>query len=118
MIVFCPSVQRDIVKFHACHLISNPVWHLSKHKLHRANLHLYNVCRTANDIVAGIILAYSNSLAGRLSDMSVTQGYGNIGCFLGGTTATVLSGIALLVFSKFSDLGREDKIVTLKKGRK
>ena len=66
---------------------------------------------------AGIILAYSNSVAGRLSDVSVSQGYGNIGCFLGGAVATVLSGLALLLFSKFSDLGREDKIVTLKKAK-
>lgn len=66
---------------------------------------------------AGIILAYSNSLAGSLSDASVGRGYGNIGCFMGGIIATVLSGTALLLFSKFSDLGREDKIVTLKKSR-
>ena len=57
-------------------------------------------------------------MAGRLSDVSVSQGYGNIGCFIGGIVATALSGLALVVFSKFSDLGREDKIVTLKKGRK
>jgi hypothetical protein len=50
--------------------------------------------------------------------MTVSQGHGNIGCFMGGIVATALSGLALLVFSKFSDLGREDKIVTLKKGKK
>lgn len=36
---------------------------------------------------------------------------------MGGIIATLLSGSALLLFSRFSDLGREDKIVTLKKGR-
>ena len=41
---------------------------------------------------AGIILAYSNSVAGRLSDISVRANSGNIGCFLGGTVATLLSG--------------------------
>lgn len=70
------------------------------------------------DLPVGIILAYSNSLAGSLSDVTVSRGYGNIGCFLGGATATCLSGLALILFSRFSDLGREDKIVTLKKGRK
>lgn len=69
-------------------------------------------------MAAGIILAYSNSVAGRLSDATVSQGYGNIGCFMGGIVATALSGLALLLFSKFSDLGREDKIVTLKKAKK
>ena len=66
---------------------------------------------------AGIILAYSNSVAGRLADITARQGAGNIGCFLGGTVAVVLSGLALVIFSRFSDLGREDKIVTLKKAK-
>ena len=57
---------------------------------------------------AGIILAYSNSVAGRLSDITTAQGSGNIGCFFGGTAATLLSGLALLVFSRFGELGRED----------
>lgn len=41
---------------------------------------------------AGIILAYSNSVAGRLSDITVRANIGNIGCFFGGTAATLLSG--------------------------
>ncbi len=41
---------------------------------------------------AGIILAYSNSVAGRLSDITVRANIGNVGCFLGGTAATLLSG--------------------------
>lgn len=78
------------------------------------------MCGTAEErlhTTAGVILAYSNSLAGTLSDLTVSKGYGNIGCFLGGASATVLSGIVLLLFSRFSDLGREDKIVTLKKAK-
>ena len=57
---------------------------------------------------AGIILAYSNSVAGRLSDITTSQGSGNIGCFFGGTAATLLSGLALIIFSRFGELGRED----------
>ena len=65
---------------------------------------------------AGIILAYSNSVAGRLSDVSARQFQaGNIGCFFGGTLATVLSGIALVLFTRFGSLGREDAIVSTKR---
>ena len=64
---------------------------------------------------AGIILAYSNSVAGRLSDLSIQRNAGNIGCFFGGTVATVLSGLALLLFSRFGSLGREDAVVTIKR---
>ena len=35
---------------------------------------------------------------------------GNIGCFLGGTVATLLSGLALVLFTRFGDLGREEAI--------
>eukprot|EP00884_Botryococcus_braunii_P019483 jgi/Botrbrau1/6218/Bobra.0109s0013.1 len=72
-------------------------------------------CWSFTDLVLGIILAYSNSVAGRLSDMTVKQGLGNIGCFYGGAVATVLSGLALIIFSTFSDLGSEDAIVMKKK---
>ncbi len=63
----------------------------------------------------GVILAYSNSVAGRLSDITVKNGLGNIGCFYGGAIATMLSGLALIMFSTFSDLGKEDAIVGKKK---
>jgi hypothetical protein len=36
--------------------------------------------------LAGVILAYSNSLAGYLADLTMQQGLGNIGCFFGGAT--------------------------------
>ena len=63
---------------------------------------------------AGIILAYSNSVAGRLSDITVQRQAGNIGCFLGGTVATCLSGTALIAFSVFGDLGKPEAIVSAK----
>ena len=61
---------------------------------------------------AGIILAYSNSVAGRLSDLTMARDAGNIGCFLGGTVATLLSALALVLFTAFGHLGREDQTTT------
>lgn len=67
---------------------------------------------------AGVVLAYSNSLAGRLSDLTMQKGLGNIGCFLGGATACALSMLALFLFSIFGHLGREDLLpVHAKPGR-
>lgn len=63
---------------------------------------------------AGVVLAYSNSLAGKLTDLSLKAGYGNTGCFYGGAAATVLSGIVLLVAANFLDLGREDLLIAKK----
>ena len=57
---------------------------------------------------AGVILAYSNSLAGRFADVTVQKGMGNVGCFYGGAAACALSMLALLLFSTFGSLGRED----------
>ena len=54
------------------------------------------------------MLAYSNSVAGRLSDLSVAQGAGNIGCFFGGAAAAGLAVTLLLLFSVFGDLGKQD----------
>jgi len=54
------------------------------------------------------VLAYSNSVAGRLSDYSVAQGAGNIGCFYGGATAAGLAVVLLVLFSTFGDLGKQD----------
>ena len=62
------------------------------------------------DMLLGIILAYSNSLAGFLADKTAQQGMGNIGCFFGGATACVLSILAVIVFSTFGSIGREDLI--------
>ena len=61
-------------------------------------------------VPAGIILAYSNSVAGRFADITVQQGQGNIGCFFGGAGATLLSGLALIVFARFGHLGKEEYV--------
>ncbi|KAK9839281.1 hypothetical protein WJX81_005580 [Elliptochloris bilobata] len=71
-------------------------------------------CWSFTDFVFGIILAYSNSVAGRLSDITVRANIGNIGCFFGGTAATLLSGTALLAFCAFGSLGRDDALATRK----
>lgn len=60
------------------------------------------------DMFLGIILAYSNSLAGFLADKTAAQGLGNIGCFYGGAAACGLSILALFLFSTFGALGRDD----------
>jgi MFS family permease len=67
------------------------------------------------DMLLGLILAYSNSLAGYLSDRSIQMGMGNVGCFYGGAVACVLSIGVLTVFSAFGSLGREDLVVQKKK---
>ena len=72
-------------------------------------------CWSFTDFVFGIVLAYSNSVAGRLSDVTAAAGAGNIGCFYGGAVATALSGLALVAFSAFGDLGKEDKVVATRK---
>jgi sugar phosphate permease len=68
------------------------------------------------DFVLGIVLAYSNSVAGKLADLTLQAGYGNIGCFLGGMVATTVSGLVLLICGKFLDLGKEE-LITKKKPR-
>lgn len=60
------------------------------------------------DMLLGVILAYSNSLAGFLADRTALQGLGNVGCFYGGATACGLSILALVLFSTFGSLGRDD----------
>lgn len=60
------------------------------------------------DMFLGIILAYSNSLAGFLADKTAAQGLGNIGCFYGGAVACGVSILALFLFSSFGALGRDD----------
>eukprot|EP00889_Picochlorum_renovo_P002821 jgi/Picre1/29851/NNA_005233.t1 len=67
------------------------------------------------DMVLGVILAYSNSLAGFLADKTAQQGLGNIGCFFGGATACALSICAMIIFSSFGSLGRDDLINQTKK---
>lgn len=64
---------------------------------------------------AGVVLAYSNSVAGKLADYTQQQGLGNIGCFYGGIVAILLSGTVLLLSSRFGDLGKEELVATKKK---
>lgn len=52
------------------------------------------------DLILGFVLALSNITAGYLCDMSS----GNVGCFAGGATATTISALLLMVFSKYGSL--------------
>ncbi|GLI66744.1 hypothetical protein VaNZ11_010693 [Volvox africanus] len=68
------------------------------------------------DLLLGFVLAASNAVAGILTDMTRSSGLGNVGCFMGGATACVLSGVLLILFERFGDLGRDDLVV--KKSKK
>lgn len=63
-----------------------------------------------SDFILGLVLSFSNSLAGYLADKTAAQGLGNIGCFGGGAVACVLSICAVLVFSKFGSINDEELI--------
>lgn len=63
-----------------------------------------------SDFILGLVLSFSNSLAGYLADKTAAQGLGNIGCFGGGAVACVLSICAVLVFSQFGSIGKEDLV--------
>ena len=54
------------------------------------------------------MLAYSNSVAGRLADVSDSRGAGNVGCFFGGAAAALLAATLLLLFAQFGDLGKQE----------
>lgn len=56
---------------------------------------------------AGFALAYSNSFAGRLSDITVKKGMGNVGCFYGGGAAAAIAAVLICLFWKFGSLGQE-----------
>lgn len=56
---------------------------------------------------AGLALAGSNTLAGRLTDLTLKRGMGATGCFMGACGATVATALALLAFMAWGDLGRE-----------
>ncbi|KDD77011.1 hypothetical protein H632_c40p0 [Helicosporidium sp. ATCC 50920] len=62
------------------------------------------------DAVLGVILAYSNALAGRLADASTRAGRGGVGCFYGGAVACVLSMLALAAFAGLGSLGTEEAV--------
>jgi hypothetical protein len=74
------------------------------------NAGIGNVSGTAwsfTDMILGCILAASNQLAGRLTDMTVKMSLGNIGCFIGGSVAAVGATTLLLIFAQFGALGKE-----------
>ncbi|KAI7836300.1 hypothetical protein COHA_009808 [Chlorella ohadii] len=60
------------------------------------------------DLLLGVALAGSNTLAGRLADWSKVRGLGVRGCFGGAAAACLLSMAVLAAFSTFGDLGKED----------
>lgn len=60
------------------------------------------------DLLLGLVLAASNLMAGRLADATAQRGLGNIGCFLGGGAASVAAMAALVAFSTWGELGREE----------
>ena len=66
--------------------------------------------------LAHLILAGSNSVAGKLANYTAQQGLGNIGCFYGGAVASALAGVLLFMCSRFGDLSKEELVVTKKGG--
>eukprot|EP01024_Parvocaulis_polyphysoides_P018035 TRINITY_DN1795_c1_g1_i2.p1 TRINITY_DN1795_c1_g1~~TRINITY_DN1795_c1_g1_i2.p1 ORF type:complete len:530 (-),score=60.01 TRINITY_DN1795_c1_g1_i2:501-2090(-) len=67
------------------------------------------------DLLLGFVLATSNTMAGRLADVTEKMGLGPVGCFGGGGTACVLALIALTVFAVFGDLGKQELVGKNKK---
>lgn len=63
----------------------------------------------------GCILAASNQLAGRLTDWTVAQSWGNVGCFYGGATASVAATAMLVLLVTFGDLGRDPRALRVAK---
>lgn len=62
------------------------------------------------DLLLGVALACSNTLAGRLADWSKVRGLGVRGCFGGAAAACLLSMAILAACSAFGDLGREELV--------
>lgn len=58
-------------------------------------------------MILGCILAASNQLAGRLTDLTVSKSMGNVGCFLGGSVASVGAAVLFMLFIAFGELGKE-----------
>lgn len=65
---------------------------------------------------AGVALAGSNTLAGRLSDLTIRRGLGGTGCFFGAAAACLVAMLALVLLSTFGDLGREDLVAAARTG--
>ena len=57
---------------------------------------------------AGSVLAVANLLAGRLNYWTLSRGWGDIGCFLGGGIGCSLSMALLAVFAWRGELGRDE----------
>ncbi|EFN58148.1 hypothetical protein CHLNCDRAFT_141928 [Chlorella variabilis] len=67
------------------------------------------------DLLLGVALAYSNSLAGRLCDVTAARGMGNTGCFFGGAVVSGAAILALLAFTVFGELGKEEQVAAAPK---
>lgn len=68
------------------------------------------------DLALGFVLVASNTMAGVLSDVTRSAGFGNVGCFAGGAMAALASGLLLLLFSRFGDLGKDELVAKRGKG--
>jgi hypothetical protein len=68
-------------------------------------------------MVLGCILAASNQLAGKLTDLTVHKSMGNVGCFLGGSVAAVSAAALLMLFIAFGELGKPLPVKTKTKKR-
>ena len=69
-----------------------------------------DACPAAATPPAGVALAGSNTLAGRLADWTKARGLGIRGCFAGAAAACALAMAILAAFSAWGDLGREDLV--------
>lgn len=70
---------------------------------------------SVTDLALGVVLAFSNTMAGVLSDVTRANGLGNIGCFGGGAVASLLAAFALVLFDKWGDLGKDELIARKKR---
>ena len=59
-----------------------------------------------SDVILGCVLAASNQLAGKLTDLTVIKSMGNIGAFGGGAAAALAATVLLLLCMKFGDLAK------------
>eukprot|EP00887_Chlorella_sp_A99_P000958 scaffold5.g958.t1 len=60
---------------------------------------------SVTDLLLGVALAISNTVAGRLCDVTVARGLGPTGCFMGGVVGAAAAMAALAVFSTVGALG-------------
>jgi MFS family permease len=72
--------------------------------------HIGGTAWSFTNLVLGLSLAYGNRVAGKLADVTAARNLGNIGCFGGGMIATGLAAVALMVFAKFFDLGKDELV--------